>query len=500
MRTLWPQAVKAYWLTIVFSLSLATPVSAAAVVSWGDNYHAEGGAGYASNYNTLPVGVVGLGAVKQLSTSYQASIALLPNGSVWSWGIALGLPVKGKTYGKPVPGPFSSGVAEAVYSGGHGIARMSNGTVETWGGDWNGEMGNGTIFRSTKLGIGGNFPPTPVAGIHEAVEVAAAGGNDAVRLSNGEVLMWGEDNFAQLGEALPAGLRTTPAPVKGLSGVAEVKLGGGNTIGGFALARLSNGTVASWGDNIAGRLGDGVSCKQTHGCLSAKPVQVKGLTGIVQLSPNFLHALALNSAGVVFAWGNDSSGELGPLARETCVARSAHEGGKQVPVPCSTVPVPAFKTASEVSAGYGFSLALASGGVYAWGDNSYGTLGNGTRKSTSSPTLARELSGVTQIAAGEHTALAAITGSAPPPLLQAAPGPGSIALTWRSAPTKYEWLVRWRSPHGPHPKKTPWGAYAHLPPSARSYTIAGLTPGARHQVEVKSVGWETRLVGAMPLD
>ncbi|WP_212960938.1 RCC1 domain-containing protein, partial [Salinispora arenicola] len=85
------------------------------------------------------------------------------------------------------------------------------------------------------------------------------------------------------------------------------------------------------------------------------------------------HSVALTSAGTVLAWGRNFFGQLGD---GTVVDRST-------PI---MVSLPAGVTASAVAAGRIHSLALTTaGGVLAWGNNTFGQLGDGTTTTSSTP-------------------------------------------------------------------------------------------------------------------
>ena len=95
------------------------------------------------------------------------------------------------------------------------------------------------------------------------------------------------------------------------------------------------------------------------------------MTNITQISAGWFHILARRSDGTVWAWGNNSNGELGD---GTAVNKFS--------------PVTALNVSNivVVSGGDGHSSALASNGmIWKWGLNDLGELGNGTTNATANP-------------------------------------------------------------------------------------------------------------------
>ncbi len=158
----------------------------------------------------------------------------------------------------------------------------------------------------------------------------------------------------------------------------------------FGLALRGDGTVWAWGSNGSGQLGDGTTTSRST------PVRVTGLTGVTQVAAGGAFSLALRSDGTVWAWGGNGIGQLGHGTT------SDHE--------LAPVQVTGLTGVTKISAGAGFSLALRSNGtVWAWGDNRYGELGNGTTVSSSVPVKVAGLSYATGIAAGYDAAVATQT-------------------------------------------------------------------------------------------
>ena len=108
---------------------------------------------------------------------------------------------------------------------------------------------------------------------------------------------------------------------------------------------------------------------------------------IVQIAAGGLHSLALMANGDLYAWGNNEFGQLGDGTNKT----------KKTPVFIGT----GF---TEIAAGHLHSLALKGNSLYAWGYNGFGQLGDGTNDNKNTPVLIRK--GITQIAAGGTNSLA----------------------------------------------------------------------------------------------
>ena len=135
-------------------------------------------------------------------------------------------------------------------------------------------------------------------GAYELVSVPA--------LSNlGTIQAWGENAQGELGNGTTAN-SNTPVPVSALSGVAAIAAGGSGVaaLDRFSLALLSNGTAWAWGNNQDGQLGNGTTTN------SSTPSAVSALSGVTAIAAGAGHALALLNNGTIWAWGNNADGQL----------------------------------------------------------------------------------------------------------------------------------------------------------------------------------------------
>ena len=218
--------------------------------------------------------------------------------------------------------------------------------------------------------------PVRVTGLSNIVALVAPPDNSFTLAldAGGKVWSWGANGSGQLGrgDELYAD-ENTAVLVPGLSNIVAIAGGVGD-----AVALKSDGTVWAWGDNSIGQLGDNYAENSRD---YAAPVP--GLTNAIGIATGGYHDFALCADGMVWGWGYNEGGELG----------LGNADDQPVPVLVSTL-----TNVVALSGGIFHSIALLSNGsVQAWGPNYLGEIGN---ISSLTPVTVSGLSNIIAIASG----------------------------------------------------------------------------------------------------
>ncbi|CAI6070600.1 InlB B-repeat-containing protein [Cohnella sp. JJ-181] len=249
----------------------------------------------------------------------------------------------------------------------HSAGLTTGGTVWGWGGNEFGGLADGTnVNRSA---------PVAAKGMTGIASIAAGVRQSFAVKQDGTVWAWGSNNHGQLGDGTTTN-QWLPVQIA-IGDVAS--LSGG--IGYHTLALKKDGTVWAWGDNESGELGDGTLTSRSV------PGVVPGLADIIAVSAGGYHSIALKADGTVWAWGLNTAGEMG--------------NGTQSAAQSTPVQVAGLDHVVAISAGNYHNLAIKENGtVWAWGDNGWGALGDGTTTKRIVPVQVQGLSDVKAVSAG----------------------------------------------------------------------------------------------------
>jgi alpha-tubulin suppressor-like RCC1 family protein len=365
------------------------------LLAWGSN-----GSGQLGNNaitdSPIPTAVTSTGAladksITSLAVGSNHSLTLSSDGRVTAWGYngngQLGI---GTTTDSRIPvavtgGTLAGKTVSAVAAGQfHNLALCTDGTLAAWGYNFYGQLGNGiTSNSSTPVAV----TRTGVLSGKTIIAIAAGTYHSFALCSDGTLAAWGYNGNGELGNG---GTGFSPLPVTvNRSGVLAGKTIRSVIAGSFHnFALCTDGTLAGWGYNAYGQLGNNSVNTSTVPVLVNISGVLAGKT-IIASTAGYYHTLALCSDGTLAAWGSNSLGELG----------NGNNTSSQVPVAVSLSGVLAGKSVMSVSAGAVHNVALcADGAVATWGYNGDGELGNNSAVSSNIPVLVSS----SALAAGER--------------------------------------------------------------------------------------------------
>lgn len=273
--------------------------STGVVTCFGDNLIGQLGDGTSTNRST-PVGLVGLTPVIDQVSAGRDSTCAIKGGEVWCWGGTAPLMPYG--YSK-VPVKVQGLAAPAVEIGTgeyYACALLAGGSVQCWGQNHNGQLGNGSFSASTT--------PVTVIGLPSAATLLSVGPSTACAIVTGGALYcWGGNGNGSLGDGTNQNSSIAKAVVGLNSGVVDVATSTMHTC-----AVVAGGAVKCWGTDTAGELGDGPAYgpQPTGSYLPRDVVGVSGAVAVAVGGPlGFSCAEFANDR--VKCWGENGVGQLG---------------------------------------------------------------------------------------------------------------------------------------------------------------------------------------------
>jgi alpha-tubulin suppressor-like RCC1 family protein len=174
----------------------------------------------------------------------------------------------------------------------HGCALLTDGTVECWGSNQYGQLGDN---RATPLAL----TLQPVPGLAN-VSSLSAGSFHTCAIAEGAVHCWGDGRLGQLGRA-PGTDEARPGRVAGLSAIERIVAGADSTC---AIGPASG--LVCWGANDLGQLGR-AQPRQSHAPL---PVPVEGISKLAASAGRW-HYCAQRADASMVCWGVNDFGQLG---------------------------------------------------------------------------------------------------------------------------------------------------------------------------------------------
>ena len=377
-----------YWAGTGNDLVLVWPDTG--LVAWGANTTAAIGDG--STTNRLTPVAVNTGALLAGKTilatagGYLHSLALTSEGKVYAWGDnSYGQLGDGTTTQRAAPvqvvntGALSGKTVVAIAAGAyHSLALTSEGKLYAWGNDFYQQLGDGSgADGSSTTPVVVNMSVS-LAG-KTVVAIAAGGYHNLALSSDGLLHAWGDSLYGQTGGGLFNVVFISPVSVTSVDPAVSGKLATAISAGAaFSLALLADGTVAAWGRNFDGQLGDGTTTDRSQAVAIVQNGALAGKT-VTGISAGGYHSVAVSADGKLYGWGSNATYQVGNGSGSNAL----------VPVETSTHLNPALTGKQIVTAAAGLyhSMALTDDGVLVtWGYAGQGALGNGSTDNRSWPT------------------------------------------------------------------------------------------------------------------
>lgn len=351
------------------SMALLTDGS---VWTWGGNAYGQLGDG-TQTQSLFPVHVTGALA-DSVAAGYYHSAMIGQDGSVWSWGQnvygALGNGTFSPLSAVPVQAIGVSAIEALSAGSDFSVAISQAGSAQAWGYNYEGELGDGSINTLPQHGVASPVSVVLPFGV-SLLDVSGKYQHSVALDSAGNVWTWGWNYYKQLGDESRGTVSAIPAQVPGLSGIAGVGAGAQHSV-----VLTSGGQVYAWGTNQHGQLGDGTYGLNSPSASTAVPQLVGGLSNVVAVASGLYHNLALRADGTVWAWGRNYYGQCG-IGSRTLVEPYGLVSPQQVSGLTNVV---------AISAGFEHSLALkADGTAWAWGRNANGQVGDGSTTDVYAP-------------------------------------------------------------------------------------------------------------------
>ena len=390
--------------TNYFSLAVGSDGNAYA---WGYNKDGELGDGTRTNRNT-PVVVMKPDSKTypdrpadftyvQVSAGTDHSLALGSDGYVYAWGDDTDGELGNKTIGSsssvPVrvrdpanPNDTSKGLKAIQVSAGrdHSLAVDKDGNAWAWGSNGYGRLGNNSSSSYSTLPVRVRDPGDP-SNSNKGLNVMQVSAGDWHSLAvdkDGNTWAWGRNDYGQLGNGqISSSWDAYPVPQKVLldandasTGLKTLQVSAG---GSLSLAIDQDGSTWAWGHNNSGQLGNGTSNGRNQNPIPSpvllNPKNASTRLKAVQVSAGWGHSLAIGEDGNTWAWGDNSSGQLGNNGS----SYQYYSPVKVLATKQSTNSAGPWLDATQISAGSSHSLAICKdGSARAWGNNSYTQLGN----------------------------------------------------------------------------------------------------------------------------
>lgn len=317
---------------------------------WAWGYNADGQVGDGTIVDKHVPTRIGTATDWAVVSASSHTLAIKKDGSLWVWGYNdSGQLGDGTIISKPVPTRIGTATDWAAVSAGlsFSMAIKKDGSLWAWGSNFVGQLGDGTIIDK--------LVPVRIGTATDWAEVSAGDYHSVAIKTDGSLWAWGDNGWGQLGDGT-----TTLKPLQGptrigtAAGWMSIEAGSSHS---FAIK--ADHALWAWGWGLYGQIGDGYGFRDN-------PSQIQvGALEWAAASGGYLHSLAIKTDGSLWAWGNNAYGQLGI---SMLIERSYS------PTKIGTATDWAVVSAGSTHS----VAITKDGSLWAWGNNSSGQVGDGT--------------------------------------------------------------------------------------------------------------------------
>ncbi|MCL2379755.1 MAG: hypothetical protein FWC81_03080, partial [Coriobacteriia bacterium] len=364
----------------IVSTAEATPAGFP-LYTWGNTANGRLGRTPTAEYPANRPARMGDGLWIASSTAASGAYAINASGHLYAWGAAWSADQMGQggiNPGVPEGTPMRIGTANnwvQVSGVANGVSAINSaGHLYTWGANSTSPTGFVSVNVPTRVGDRDNW-------IH-VVRVGGSGNTNFAINDQGHLYSWGTGNA--LGREVTA---AAPAHLPGRVGDRSdwINVDGSSTLG---VGVTEDGEIYSWGTNTNG-LGRAVTVEAP----ANRPGRVGDRSDWVEMVTSFtINVAAINEAGELWTWGEDAAnGQLGrPATAEAPANRPGRVGT-------------ASNWVTVAGGNSHFLAINTAGELWGWGNNSNGQVGDGTSVNRLAPEFVVQTTQASHAARGSGT-------------------------------------------------------------------------------------------------
>jgi alpha-tubulin suppressor-like RCC1 family protein len=378
---------------------------------WGESIHFElGPDGWEPNYPATQIKTQSLepalANVVEVAVGDHHVCARQAAGAVYCWGdnssfqLGAGQVEIGGISASPrlvVDASETAITATAISAGAtSSCAIVAQGKVMCWGGDSEGELGDSAFHTDGKsyaaVFVTDDGPDTLLSG----ATALASGSHHSCAVTPDGPRCWGRNSTSQLGQVSLPSYDTAQPPVFLDAPALGITAGDLHTC-----VNDEDGKAQCWGHNTLGQLGNGL----VHNDSVLLPVVVQGLENLTTaIGVGDGHTCAL-AAGQIYCWGAATYGQLGNGADEDMIHAKPYEPVQLL----GGAPMDAWWSDLSVNSSFACGIGGLQDQVYCWGQGTSGQVGDPEKEYVNPVALlVSGVGGAQTLATGEDHACAAI--------------------------------------------------------------------------------------------